>query len=71
MRLHVRELEKCKYLLGFPNCLVVDCVGRSGGIAMFWAGDVNLTVRKYSKLHIDACIKGWKGHGLSRECMGT
>ncbi|KAG2696688.1 hypothetical protein I3760_07G070900 [Carya illinoinensis] len=60
-KLHVREFEKCKYLLGFTNCLVVGCVGSSEGIAILWSKDINLVVLKYSKYHIDTCIKEVKG----------
>lgn len=34
-RLKTQAVENCKYKLGFTNCLAVDCVGKSGGIALF------------------------------------
>lgn len=55
-KLKVRQMEKCKFKLGFDNCLVVDCVG-SGGLALLWKNEVLLKVNSYSKSHIDAQIK--------------
>ncbi|XP_042942656.1 uncharacterized protein LOC122276824 [Carya illinoinensis] len=55
-RLQVCDFDSCKFKLGFSNCLVVSIEGRSGGIALLWGRDINLTILNYSKYHIDACV---------------
>ena len=39
------------------NMVVKDSVGASGGLALFWRKEVNLTVKSLSKYHIDSVIK--------------
>lgn len=58
------KMERIRSRLGFPNMLVVDCVGKSGGLALLWTEDVDVEVQNYSKRHINAkiCTKpslGW------------
>lgn len=55
-KLRARAMESCKYCLGFVNCISIDCVGRSGGIALLWKEDINLSVISLSKFHIYALI---------------
>lgn len=55
-RLSVLEAEKCKFKLGYPNCLVVCANGRKGGIALYWGGNVVLSIVNYSSFHIDAVV---------------
>ena len=40
-----------------PNLVVKDSVGASGGLALFWKKNVNLTVKSLSKYHIDAVVR--------------
>ncbi|KAG2670234.1 hypothetical protein I3760_14G075500 [Carya illinoinensis] len=54
--LMAHEFEVCKFKLGFVNCLVVDCRGRKGGLALLWGRDISLLVLSYSHCHIDALI---------------
>lgn len=49
-------MERCKFSLGFKNCLSVNCIGRGGGLALLWKKEVNLSVLSYLKSHIDAQI---------------
>lgn len=53
----VRDFERLKFKFGFVNCLAVDSEGRSGGLAMLWGRDINLSIISYSKFHIDAYVK--------------
>lgn len=39
--------------VGFDNCLAIDRVGRSKGIAVLWMNFVNCTVTGYSRNHVD------------------
>lgn len=49
-------MKKCKFRLGYANCLVVDCVGSNGGLAMLRKKDLNISLLNYSKSHIDAMM---------------
>lgn len=51
-----RKLDGFRWKLGLANMMVKDCVGRSGGLAVFWRRGVNLHVRMMSKLYIDADV---------------
>jgi hypothetical protein len=37
-----------KNKLGFDGMFVVDCVGRSGGLALFWKEEAHVTIQNYS-----------------------
>lgn len=52
--------DKISFLRGkldFDSVFVVDCVGRSGGLALFWRDEVTLEIQKYSNRHINAVVK--------------
>ncbi|XVF88151.1 hypothetical protein PTKIN_Ptkin19aG0027000 [Pterospermum kingtungense] len=40
----------------FDNCLAVNCVEKSGGLALFWNNTLDLRISSYSKKHIDAFV---------------
>ncbi|XVF82812.1 hypothetical protein PTKIN_Ptkin16aG0080000 [Pterospermum kingtungense] len=40
----------------FESCLTIDCVGKSGGLALLWTKDINLEVCSYSNYHIGCVI---------------
>ena len=50
------EMEWLRSRWGFENCLTVDSVGRSGGLALLWRQEVSLEILSYSNHHIDAKI---------------
>jgi len=52
---HRMELLRVK--MGFAGALVVNPVGRSGGLALMWKNDCNLEIYNYSRRHINAIIK--------------
>jgi phosphopantetheine adenylyltransferase len=39
-----RKVESIRIKLGFDNLFVVDCVGRSGGLALFWKSDTPVQI---------------------------
>lgn len=49
-------MERIKNRIGFANGLIVPSVGKSGGIALLWAREINLEVKSYTRFHIDAVI---------------
>ncbi|XP_059428616.1 uncharacterized protein LOC132162400 [Corylus avellana] len=57
------KMERIRCKLGFPNMLVVDCVGKSGGLALLWNDDVGVEIQNYSCRHINAkvCLTPNKG----------
>jgi exonuclease III len=50
-------LEWLRVMLGFVGLFVVDLVGRSGGLTIFWKEDCLLEIYNYSRRHINAIIK--------------
>ena len=41
---------------GYDSCLIVEVVGRSGGLALLWKQEVIVKVQSFSSKHIDARI---------------
>lgn len=55
-------MEKLKGMLNFHDGFSVECKGKSGGLILLWAEEVDLSNNSYSVGHIDATIKepdGW------------
>ncbi|CAM8977963.1 unnamed protein product [Rhodiola kirilowii] len=51
------DWEWLKRSLGFRNCFTVSCRGKSGGLALLWTDDLDVTIRSYSGSHVDAEVK--------------
>ena len=51
-----RRMERIKNRIGMANDLIVPCIGRSGGLALLWAREVDLEIKSFSKNHINATI---------------
>lgn len=49
-------MERVRVRLGYRGCLTVDKVGKGGGLALLWSGEVDLSISSYSARHIDAMI---------------
>ncbi|KAK2649208.1 hypothetical protein Ddye_016697 [Dipteronia dyeriana] len=68
---HAR-FEKLQVLLGYAGKIVVDSVGRSFGLCMFWSENVDVVLLSYSQGHVDVqvrihqakvwCLTGFYGH---------
>lgn len=39
-KLQKEKMERIRHILGFPNMFVVDCVGKSGGLALLWREEI-------------------------------
>ncbi|KAK6156592.1 hypothetical protein DH2020_010840 [Rehmannia glutinosa] len=54
--------------LGFKGHFVVDNQGKSGGLMMFWKDSVDITMKSYSRGHIDCGVldqrKQWRFTGF-------
>lgn len=57
-KLNSRRWDSLRVVVGFQNCFSVDCEGRSGGLALLWHKDVDVSVCSFSKSHIDVIVKG-------------
>lgn len=47
------KVEQMRIKLGFAQCFAVDCIGRSGGLGVFWRNNVNCEISSYSQHHVD------------------
>ncbi|KAK3228648.1 hypothetical protein Dsin_000529 [Dipteronia sinensis] len=54
---HVK-LEKWRIKLGFCGKLVVNSLGKSGGLCLYWINNVVVDLLTYSQCHIDVMISG-------------
>jgi hypothetical protein len=66
-----REMDKLKWSFGFTNGVSVDCVGRSGGLALWWRNGIEVSVRPWCQYYIDAKVtvdnKIWRFSGIYGE----
>jgi hypothetical protein len=53
---HKNKLEWIRVKLDFAGMFVVDPVGRSGGLALFWKEEKELEIQNYSRRHINAIV---------------
>ncbi|XP_073130129.1 uncharacterized protein [Henckelia pumila] len=57
-----------KFKLGFSGSFMVDCNGKSGGLALFWKSPAIVSVKSFSQGHIDCIIQEddviWKFTGF-------
>lgn len=50
------RIQSIKHKLGFPGCFTINCLGRSGGLALLWKERIEIAISGYSKNHIDTII---------------
>ncbi|XP_051228995.1 uncharacterized protein [Lolium perenne] len=66
-----KEMDNLKRSLGFPNGVSVDCDGTSGGLALWWKEGVEVSLRPWCQMYIDAKItyegKTWRFTGIYGE----
>jgi exonuclease III len=51
------KMEGIKVKLGYNNMFVVESVGWSGGLALFWQESVDLEIQNFTQRHINTCVK--------------
>jgi hypothetical protein len=51
-----RKIEKFRWMLGFTNMVHKACIGKSGGIALFWRNGVDVIIQTMSKYFNDVVI---------------
>lgn len=52
-----RKVDRVRSRLGFENCFVVDCKGKSGGLILLWRDSIQVDIYNYSRHHINAMIR--------------
>ena len=55
-KLRQKKMEVIRSKLGFENMFAVDCVGRSGGLSLFWGFKAKVEVQNFSHRHINAIV---------------
>lgn len=60
-----RHLFSLKEQLGFSNEFMVDRVGFLGTLIMLWKIELDVTLKIFSKGHIDVWIENWLPTGAS------
>lgn len=50
------RLESIRIKLKFDFCFSINCIGRSGGLAVLWNNKINCNVLNYSRNHIDMLV---------------
>jgi hypothetical protein len=55
-KLMEKEVESLRLKLQMAHMEVVECKGRSGGLALFWKKDVNVEMRWKGRYHIDVNV---------------
>ena len=55
-KLDKKGVEKLSYTLKMPHVVFKESVSRSGGLALFWKREINLSLAWMGRMHIDADI---------------
>lgn len=51
------KMEEVRLKLGFKGCFSVDCIGKSSGLYLLWAEEVDVVVNTYTRHHIDVRVE--------------
>jgi exonuclease III len=52
-----KRMESLRVKFGFQGLFMVELVGRSGGLALFWRVSEELEIQNYFRRHINAIVK--------------
>jgi hypothetical protein len=69
-KLHQKKMESVCIKLGFPNMFVVECVRKSGRLALQWESNCDVEIQNFTRHHINAVIQSpmvvepWKFSGF-------
>jgi exonuclease III len=56
-KLRQNKMEVIKLKAGFDNVFTVNCVGRSGGLALLWKNEMEVTIQNYNRRHISTIVE--------------
>jgi exonuclease III len=51
------KMDLIRYKLGFPNMFVVDCMEKSGVMALLWGSEILVNIQNFSLRHINCCVE--------------
>jgi exonuclease III len=51
-----KRMETVRVRIGFANLFVVECIGKSGGLALLWNDEINVEIQNFSRHHINAKV---------------
>lgn len=57
-------VERLQHSLGFEGMFVVETQGYSGGLALLWRQNDEVTLSTYNKNHIDVKVTTKEGHNF-------
>ncbi|KAA3465140.1 Endonuclease/exonuclease/phosphatase [Gossypium australe] len=60
-KLDHKRMERIRLRCGYNNGVDIEAEGSRGGLCLAWKGDIDVTVKRYSKWHIDSLVKGGNG----------
>ncbi|KAA3466354.1 reverse transcriptase [Gossypium australe] len=60
-KLDRKRMERIRLRCGFTNGIDIAAEGSRGGLCLAWKGDIAVTVKSYSKWHIDSLIREGNG----------
>lgn len=51
------SIEQLRIKFGFSQCFAINCIGRSGGLGIFWRNNAACEINGYSQNHVDILFK--------------
>jgi hypothetical protein len=61
-KLCAHRLETIRLRIGFDSVFVVDCVGKSEGLALLWKSEIKVEIQNYSRRHVNVRV-WWEPQG--------
>jgi hypothetical protein len=55
-KLRKTKMENVRTKIGFNNMIVVECVGKSEGLVLFWEDSLDIEVQNFSQRHVNAIV---------------
>ena len=55
-KLQKNKMENVRLKIGFNNMFVVESIGKSGGLALFWEDDIDIEIQNYSQRHVNTIV---------------
>jgi hypothetical protein len=53
-KLHKKKMENVRTKIGLNNMFVVESIGKSGGLALFWEDECRVEIKNFSHRHINS-----------------
>lgn len=55
------RMDRVRRTLGYASCFEVEARGHSGGLALLWDAEIDVTLQSYSRNHIDVVVEEGEG----------